>query len=436
MLKGGLTVDQSGLAHLYFESNNTSVEIWVDSVSLQPFTEEQWKSHQQQSIAKAHKRNVRIQAVDTQGHPLPNATISFRQKRTSFPFGCAINKNILTNQAYQNWFTSRFTVTTFEDEMKWYSTDRLPGKPDYTVSDAMLVFAKRNRISVRGHNVFWEDPRYQPWWITSLRRKKLAVAAFNRVFSLMSRYKGQLISWDVVNENLHFDFYERRVARTASEIFHNWAKKADGETTLFMNEFNTIETSTDPAASAAKYVRKLREIQRFPGNENVRWGLGVEGHFSNSKPNLAYMRASIDTLAATGLPIWITELDVSSGPKQAWYLEQILREARSHPHVNGIVMWAAWKPQGCYRMCLTDNNFRNLPTGDVVDKLLRAWGRKGLVSGTTDADGFIETSLFHGDYEVKISHPSVKNNSGFARTLNVTPTNATTKTPLLLQVSA
>lgn len=227
-----------------------------------------------------------------------------------------MNKNILTNQAYQNWFTSRFTVTTFEDEMKWYSTDSLPGKPDYSVSDAMLVFAKRNRISVRGHNVLWEDPRYQPWWIRSLRRKKLAAAAFNRVISLMSRYKGQLISWDVVNENLHFDLYERRVTRTASEIFHNWAKKVDGETTLFMNEFNTIETSTDPAASAAKYVRKLREIQRFPGNENVKMGIGVEGHFSSSKPNIAYMRASIDTLAATGLPIWITELDVSSGPKQ------------------------------------------------------------------------------------------------------------------------
>lgn len=121
---------------------------------------------------------------------------------------------------------------------------------------------------------------------------------------------------------------------------------------------------------------------------------------------------------------------------QAWYLEQILREARSHPHVDGIVMWAARKPQGCYRMCLTDNNFRNLPTGDVVDKLLSEWGWKDMVSGTTDADGFIETSLFHGDYEVIINHPSVKNNSGFARTLNVTPTNASTETPLLLQVSA
>lgn len=107
---------------------------------------------------------------------------------------------------------------------------------------------------------------------------------------------------------------------------------------------------------------------------------------------------------------------------QAWHLEQILREARSHPHVNGIVLWAAWRPEGCYRMCLTDNNFRNLPTGDVVDKLLHEWGwKQGTASfGTTDANGFFETSLFHGDYHVKVSRPTLDQNSGLTETtLNV-----------------
>lgn len=88
MLKGGLTVNSSGPAELYFEvilntcrqectssllviiavrscvihfihlhlctpqSNIASVDIWVDSISLQPFTEKQWKSHQDQSINK------------------------------------------------------------------------------------------------------------------------------------------------------------------------------------------------------------------------------------------------------------------------------------------------------------------------------------------------------------------------------------------------
>ena len=87
---------------------------------------------------------------------------------------------------------------------------------------------------------------------------------------------------------------------------------------------------------------------------------------------------------------------------QAGLLEQVLREAHAHPAVNGIVMWSAWGPNGCFRMCLTDNNFRNLPTGDVVDRIIREFFGVEVMAAT-DGDGFIETSLIHGDYEVRFS---------------------------------
>ncbi|KAF4382329.1 hypothetical protein G4B88_011281 [Cannabis sativa] len=430
MLKGGLTVDESGPAQLYFESNNTAVEIWIDSVSLQPFTENEWKFHQHQSIEKEHKKKVRIQVVDSQGQPLANTTISVQLKRPSFPFGSAINYNILTNTAYQNWLTSRpFTVTTFENEMKWYTTEKSQGNLDYSASDALLQFTKRHRIDVRAHNVFWDDPNYQPNWLNSLSRNQLALATYRRLRSIMMRYKGQVIAWDVVNENLHFDYFERRVSRNASGIFYRWGNEADQTTPLFMNEFNTIESSGDTTSSPWRYIKKLRQIKKFSSNIiNMKMGIGVEGHFSANKPNIPYMRAAIDTLAAARLPIWITELDVQSTPNQAWYLEEILREARSHPHVNGIVLWTAWRPQGCYRMCLTDNNFNNLPTGDVVDKLMREWGRyKETTSfGTTDAHGFFETSLFHGYYHLNV-HTKHSHNLGHG--LYASPYNyyATTK---------
>ncbi|KAG8650628.1 hypothetical protein MANES_07G059100v8, partial [Manihot esculenta] len=423
MLKGGFTVDASAAVQLYFESNDTSVDIWVDSVSLQPFTEKEWMSHQDQGIEKNRKSKVRIQAVDGKGKPLSNATISVELRRASFPFGCAINKNILSNKAYQNWFTSRFSVTTFEDEMKWYSTESSQGKVDYSVPDAMLEFSKKNNIQVRGHNVLWEDPNYQSEWVKSLSPTDLSKAATNRINSIMSRYKGQLICWDVVNENLHFDFFESKLGNTASAVFYNLAQKIDGASTLFLNDFNTLEEERDDKSTPARYLQKLRDIKAFPGNQNLKLGIGLESHFSSSAPNLPYMRAAIDTLGATNLPIWLTEVDVQSSPNQAKYLEQILREAQSHPKVAGIVIWSAWKPQGCYRMCLTDNNFKNLPTGDVVDKLLAA---KSVV-GRTDVDGFFEASLIHGDYRVKIQHPTAATSS--FKKLNVVPsTGAATQT--------
>nr|VDD40875.1 unnamed protein product [Brassica oleracea] len=40
------------------------------------------------------------------------------------------------------------------------------------------------------------------------------------------------------------------------------------------------------------------------------------------------MRSALDTLAATGLPIWLTEVDVQAPPNvQANYFEQVLRKA-------------------------------------------------------------------------------------------------------------
>ncbi|GMJ12860.1 hypothetical protein like AT4G33840 [Hibiscus trionum] len=425
MLKGGFTSDSTGPAELYFESKNTSVEIWVACISLQPFTQEEWTFHQDQSIEKIRKSNVRIQAVDKQNNPLPNATISIQQKRPGFPIGCAINKNILSNTAYQNWFTSRFMVTTFEDEMKWYSTEGSPGHEDYSSADALVGFAKRHNIAVRGHNVVWNDPKYQPGWLYSLSRTDLSNAVVRRVKSVMSRYKGQLIAWDVVNENLHFSFFESRLGNQASGDIYRLAHVFDRSVPLFLNEYNTIEDSRDGAAAPAKYLQKLRQIQGWA--RNARLGIGVESHFNT--PNLAYMRAAIDTLAATGLPIWLTEVDVQSGPNQARYLEQILMEAHSHPKVEGIVIWAAWRPQGCYRMCLTDNNFRNSATGNVVDNLLRQWRSEALF-GSTDSEGFFEASLFHGDYEVNITHPSSSPHS-----FVVFPINASLQSPVTFQVT-
>ncbi|XVE49335.1 hypothetical protein DITRI_Ditri01bG0074600 [Diplodiscus trichospermus] len=427
MLKGGFSSDASGVAELYFESENTSVEIWVDSISLQPFTQEEWTSHQDQSIKKIRKANVRIQAVDKQGNPLPNAKISIEQKKPGLPVGCAINKNILTNTAYQNWFTSRFRVTTFENEMKWYSTEVSPGHEDFSSVDALLRFAKQHNIAVRGHNVLRDDPKFQPRWLYSLSPTGLSRAVAKRINSMMSRYKGQLIAWDVVNENLHFSLFESKLGKHASANFYKLAHTTDATVPLFLNEYNTIEDSRDGASTPAKYLLKLREIKAFPANRNVRMAIGLESHFST--PNLPYMRASIDTLAASGLPIWLTELDVQSSTNQPKYLDMIMKESFSHPKVDGIVIWAAWKPQGCYRMCLTDNNFKNLPAGNVVDNMLHQWGSTTLV-GSTGSDGLFEASLFHGEYEVNITYLSP-----LAHSFMVVSTNASQLSPVIFQVS-
>ncbi|OUZ99552.1 Glycoside hydrolase [Macleaya cordata] len=405
MLKGGIFVNISSSAELYFENKNAAAEIWVDSVSLQPFSREQWRSHQDERIEKVRKRKVRFEATDADGTKLAGVRLSIRQTKSNFPFGCAITKNILTSTAYQNWVTARFTVMTFINEMKWYSTEaRRQGQENYTTCDAMVEFAKANNISVRGHNIFWDNPKFQPRWVKKLSPEELRKAAARRIDSVVSRYSGQLIGWDVVNENLHFHFFEDMLGKNASAVYYSRAHQLDPKTTMFMNEFNTIEDHTDKSVTPEKYLLKLKSLQDFPGNENIPFGIGLQSHFPSGRPNLAYMRASMDLLASTGFPLWLTEVDTGKEPNQAQYLEEILREGYANPAVEGIVIWAGPKIDGCKRMCLTDYKYKNTKAGAVVDKLLKEW-KLGKFEATTDSDGSLETALFHGEYDLTVTHP-------------------------------
>lgn len=136
----------------------------------------------------------------------------------------------------------------------------------------------------------------------------------------MGKYRGQLIHWDVVNENLHFNFFESKLGPDASRTFYQRANQIDGRATPFLNDYNTIEESRDGASSPSNYLKKIAELRRQGYNGPL--GIGVEGHFSSQNLNLPYLRSAIDALASARLPIWVTELDVSSGPNQV-YLSSI-----------------------------------------------------------------------------------------------------------------
>ncbi|KAG4921553.1 hypothetical protein JHK84_050424 [Glycine max] len=56
---------------------------------------------------------------------------------------------------------------------------------------------------------------------------------------------------------------------------------------------------------------------------------------------------------------------------QAQYLKEILREAYSHPTIEGIIMFFS-PAKACFNdMNLAYKTFKNTPTGDVVDNLIQ-----------------------------------------------------------------
>lgn len=267
---------------------------------------------------QVRKSKVRFQITQINETALEGASVFIKQTRSAFPFGCGMNYHILTSNDYQNWFGSRFKFTTFTNAMKWYSTEEKQGQENYTIADAMLKFTKENGISVRGHNIFWDNKKMQPEWVKSLSPDELREAAAKRINSVVSRYKGELIAWDVVNENLHFSFFEDNLGENASAEYFSEAYQLDPKPLLFMNEYNTVEDSRDRAASPANYIKKIEQILSFPGNEGISAAIGLQGRFTAGQPNIPYMRAGLDALDTTALPIWLTEVSVDSDPDQVF----------------------------------------------------------------------------------------------------------------------
>ncbi|GMH03084.1 hypothetical protein Nepgr_004923 [Nepenthes gracilis] len=62
----------------------------------------------------------------------------------------------------------------------------------------------------RGHNIH-DNLGCQPQWVNNLPPKDLQEAAAKRVESVVSIYRGQVIGWDVMNENLQYSFSEDKL---------------------------------------------------------------------------------------------------------------------------------------------------------------------------------------------------------------------------------
>lgn len=67
---------------------------------------------------------------------------------------------------------------------------------------------------------------------------------------------------------------------------------------------------------------------------------------------------------------------------------------------------------------MTDNKFKNLPAGDVVDKLIDEWKTKKLEGDHTDENGVYEHRIFKGSYIMAVKNPETGETLG--RALEVT----------------
>ncbi|CAN0921975.1 Endo-1,4-beta-xylanase 1 [Linum grandiflorum] len=271
------------------------------------------------------------------------------------------------------------------------------GKFNYKEADDMLEFCRTHNLKVRGHCIFWEVESRIQSWVRSLNETSLTNAVQNRLNDLLTRYKGKLNHYDVNNEMLHGSFYQDRLGYDIRANMFRTAHQLDPSATLFVNDYH-IEDGSDVHSTPEMYTRQVLELREQGAQVG---GIGVQGHIE--VPVGAIVSSAFDKLGTLGLPIWLTELDVSSANEfiRADDLEVMLREAFAHPAVEGVVLWGFWELYMSRKNAhLVDASGKINQAGKRFLSLKKEWLSEA--KGSIDGKGEFRFRGFHGSYNVEI----------------------------------
>jgi endo-1,4-beta-xylanase len=115
-------------------------------------------------------------------------------------YGCAVNVGLLGRDgAYERLVQQQAGIVVAENAMKWAPMRPSPTEFRWDAADKLVAFAEANGMKVRGHNLCWH--RQLPRWFEGYATKENAVELLrSHIERVMTRYRGRMQSWDVVNE--------------------------------------------------------------------------------------------------------------------------------------------------------------------------------------------------------------------------------------------
>ena len=215
----------------------------------------------------------------------------------------------------------QFSSVTPENAMKMGPIHPEANRYAWKDADAIVAFAQKNGMKVRGHTLCWHN-QTPKWFFTTIRPANRSVVNVllerlkQHINDVVGRYKGKIYAWDVVNEAVpdtsdsiyrRSKFYEI-IGEDYIEKAFEYAHAADPDAKLFYNDYNT--ESATKREKIYQLLKKLKE-KNVPVH-----GVGLQGHWSVYEPTAAELEKSITQFASLGLEIQITELDVSVHPKE------------------------------------------------------------------------------------------------------------------------
>ena len=273
-----------------------------------------------------------------------------------FLYGCAVSAKPLANdEVYAQLIREQANIVVAENAMKWGPLRPTIDTYKFDDADALVAFAEKNRMKVRGHNLCWH--RQLPVWFkdaaTTANARGLLTAHIEQV---ASRYAGRMHSWDVVNEailttdgradGLRDSPWLQLVGADYIEVAFRTARTADPQALLTYNEYG-IE-GEDPA-SGSKRAAMLVMLRRLKARHVPIDAVGIQAHITAGHTYGPGLAALIAAIRAMDLQVFLTEMDAND---REWPGSDEIRDqavadcygsfldtALANPSVRAVLTW-------------------------------------------------------------------------------------------------
>jgi endo-1,4-beta-xylanase len=320
------------------------------------------------------------------------------------PYGSAVRAGALeSDSTYREAIIANCQLVVAEGEMKWADIRPTRGEYRFEKADAIIDFARQNRLEVRGHTLAWYGGL--PAWTSEIAgRAEAERELVDHIKTVVSRYRGVIPSWDVVNEPL-VDFPEsstslrpcvwtRHLGADYLSIALRTTAAVDPQARLVLNEYDIEFKGPRFAARRKALLQLLRSLR---DKDVPLHGVGLQAHlFADRTIDRDGLQAFLGEIAALKLDVLITELDVVDYELPGKVSERDALVAKMAGEFLGsvcevvrpgaILTWGlsdryTWvpiyfkRPDGMLNRPLPlDADFRRKPLFDVIERFRRPAG--------------------------------------------------------------
>ncbi|HPD00169.1 MAG TPA: carbohydrate-binding protein, partial [Acetivibrio sp.] len=272
----------------------------------------------------------------TSGGSNPTPTPASTQRPTQNPdtgekfLGQIIASNIPSN------FAQYWNQVTPENSTKWGSVESSRDVMNWSQANMAYNYAKSNGFPFKFHTLVWGSQ--EPGWVSGLSASEQKAEVLEWFDAAAEKF-GDSEYVDVVNEPLHAKPSYRNAIGGDGSTGWDWViwsfeearKRFSGK--LLINEYGIINDGN----ATNQYIQIINLLKE----RGLVDGIGIQCHcFNIDTVSVNTMKSNLDKLAATGLPIYVSELDITGDDStQLQRYQEKFPVLWEYPSVKGVTLW-------------------------------------------------------------------------------------------------